>query len=120
MPTWDKDTPDRSHADRIRLERGIMETFGATRTQARNALKGIEEFRRQINEQRGGPSLVVNNSPRIDIATSELQQSKLHAEPGARASGGVQSPAASGAGFTITLSKNGIPTDFFVQGYEIV
>ncbi len=98
-----------------------MDTYGVSRTQARNALKGVRDFQRQIAEQRSH-QVVVQDPPRFpQISSTELQAPSLSQAPKAATSTPAAGAAAIGTGtVTLTLSKNGIPTDYVISGYEVV
>lgn len=116
------DTPEfsarqKAHGEKVRMERNIMDTYGVSRSQARAALKGVQEFQRRIEVTRR-PVVVSQATP--GIVFSEVRQElppKLH-EPPRAVTAGLLGSAAGGGTVTLTLCKNGIPTDYILFGSE--
>lgn len=97
-----------------------MDTYGVSRSQARAALKGVQEFQRRIEVTRR-PVVVSQATP--GIVFSEVRQDlppKLAGPPRPDTAGARLSAAPGEAlgPIVLTLSKNGLPVDYNINAEE--
>jgi len=64
------DTPERTHADQIRFERGLMKATGMTRTQLRKELKKFDAAQRVAGRER--PPVIPVEPPVVQVRETKL------------------------------------------------